>query len=124
MNKGRLALVSAAAMVALGLAGCSPHGYPATVLQGKSTGTNDTRTGISLEDGKRVGGPKFSFLDVDGPWVVGGARWYDGKTWHDGGNPPGPPCLDAGERIELGVVEVAATHDAGGWGVVAWVKCL
>jgi hypothetical protein len=121
MSKGRLALVSAAAMVALGLAGCSPHGYPATVLRGKSTGSNAERTAISLKDGKRVGGPKFSFLDVDGPWVVAGARWYDGKSWHDAGN---PPCLDNGDPIELGVVEVAESHDAGGWGVVAWVKCL
>ena len=120
MRARRLVPVVAMVLMVIGLGACSPDGYPATVLRGKSTGTNAERTGISLKDGKRVAGPKFSFLDVDGPWVVAGARWFDGKSWHDAG---GPPCLDNGDQIELGVVEVAEHDGAGGWGVVAWVKC-
>jgi len=123
MANKRLALVAAVAAVsALGLAGCSSReGQPVTVLRGKSTGTNADRTGISLTEGKRVAGRKFSFLDADGPWVVAGARWSDGRSWHDSG---GAPCLDSGRPLELGVVEVPEYRDTGGWGVVAWVKCL
>src|ERR1051325_3296957 len=108
-------------MMVIGLGACSPDGYPVTVLRGKSTGTNETRTGISLKEGKRVAGPKFSFLDVDGPWIVAGASWTDGRSWHDNGY---PPCLDAGEQLELGVLEAARSDDAPGRGVVVWIKCL
>lgn len=120
MSKGRLALI--AAVAALGLAGCSSgKGQPVTVLRGKSTGTNADRTGISLAEGKRVAGPKFSFLDVDGPWVVAGAAWWDGKSWQHSGS---APCLDSGKSVELGVVEAAQYKDAPGRGAVVWLKCL
>ena len=121
MSKRRLALVTAvAALAAFGLAGCSPKGYPVTVLRGKSTGPNAEKTAISF-NGKRVGGPKFDFIDVDGPWVVAGALWWDGTSWHDSGD---APCLDDGRSIELGVVEAAAYKDAPGRGAVVWLKCL
>ena len=92
-----------------------------TVLRGNSTGPNKPdRTVISFE-GKRVAGPKFDFLDVDGPWIVAGADWTDGHSWHDSGT---PPCLENGKPIELGVIEAATYKDAPGRGVVVWLKCL
>jgi hypothetical protein len=123
MSKGRVALVTAvAAMAALGVAGCtSKEGQPVTVLRGKSTGTDAEKRGLSLKEGKRVAGPKFDFLDVDGPWVIAGAEWSDGRSWHDSGS---APCLDNGKPIELGVIEAAKYEDAGGRGVVVWLKCL
>lgn len=122
-GKKRFALVGlATAVAAIGLAGCdSSEGQPVTVLRGKSTGTNQTRTGISLQEGKRVAGPSFDFIDVDGPWIVAGASWWDGRSWHDDES---PPCLDNGEPIELGVIEAASYEDAPGRGVVVWLKCL
>jgi hypothetical protein len=120
--RSRLVLVVTVA-AAVGLAGCdSGDGQPATVLRGKSTGTNETRTGISLKDAKRVSGPRFDFLDVEGPWIIAGASWSDGKSWHDDGT---PPCLDNGAPVELGVIEAAEHEDGGGGrGVVVWLKCL
>lgn len=108
-------------MVAISVAGCdSTEGQPVTVLRGTSTGTNDDRTGISLKDGKRVAGPAFEFIDVEGPWIVAGASWSDGKSWHDSGT---APCLDNGEELELGVIEAAPYEDAPGRGVVVWLEC-
>jgi len=123
MGKGRLALATAvAAIAALGFAGCnSGEGQPVTVVRGRSTGANLDRTALSLEEGRRVAGPKFGFLDADGPWIVAGASWSDGKSWHDSGN---APCLDNGEAIELGVIEAEHYKDAPGRGVVVWLKCL
>jgi hypothetical protein len=121
MGKERPALVAAGVMAAIVMAGCqSGEGQAVTVLRGKSTGTNDARTAISVE-GKRVAGPGFDFIDVDGPWIVAGADWCYGKSWHDSGS---APCLDNGKPIELGVIEAAKYKDAPGRGVVVWLKCL
>jgi hypothetical protein len=118
---GGAIVAAAAAIAAVGFAGCdSSEGQPVTVLRGKSTGTNDARTAISFE-GKRVAGPGFDFLDVDGPWIVAGADWWDGKSWHDNES---APCLDNGKPIELGVIEAAQYEDAPGRGVIVWLRCL
>jgi hypothetical protein len=55
------------------------------------------------------------FIDVDGPWIVAGASWWDGRSWHDSGS---APCLDNGNPIELGIIEAAQYKDAPGRGVV------
>lgn len=115
-------ILAVAVAAAIGLVGCnSSEGQPVTVLRGKSTGTNATRTGISLKDAKRVAGPRFDFVDAEGPWVIAGASWWDGKSWHDDET---PPCLDNGAPLELGVVEAAEHDRAPGRGVVVWLKCL
>ena len=117
-------VVVAAAVVAIGLAGCSSgKGQPVTVLRGKMTVVNDQRTAIFFE-GERVTGPKFDFIDVDDGFRVAGADWYDGKSWHHDGT---APCLEKPmpQPIELGVIEAAASEDGGaGRGVVVWLKCL
>lgn len=125
MGTKRLAMVVAGVVAgvvaAIAMAGCqSSEGQPVTVLRGKSTGANDARTAMSFK-GKRVDGPRFDFLDVDGPWIVAGASWWDGKSWHDNES---APCLDNGKPIELGIIEAAQYKDAGGRGVVVWLKCL
>ena len=114
---------AAAAVAAIGFAGCdSGEGQPVTVLRGKTTAVNDSRDAIFF-DGKRVAGPSFDFIDVDGGWRVAGAEWWDGKSWHDDGI---APCLEkpAPQPIELGVLEAAPRGDAAGRGVVVWLKCL
>lgn len=117
-------VVGAAAVVAIGIAGCnSGEGQAVTVLRGKTTGVNDVRTSIFFE-GKRVTGPRFDFIDVDGGWVVAGAEWYgDNNSWHQQGI---APCLEkpAPQPIEMGVIEAASYEDAPGKGVVVWLKCL
>lgn len=120
---GRVIVVAVA--VAIGFAGCnSGEGQPVTVLRGKTTAVNDVRTAIFFE-GKRVEGPRFDFIDVDGGWRVAGADWYgDNNSWHSSGI---APCLEkpAPQPIEMGVVEAAAHEDGGGGrGVVVWLKCL
>jgi hypothetical protein len=116
-------VVLAAAMVVMGVAGCSSEeGRPVTVLRGKTTAVNDTRAAIFFE-GERVAGPRFDFIDVDGGWIVAGASWSDGRSWHDSGT---APCIEkpAPQSIEIGVVEAANYEDAPGRGVVVWLKCL
>ena len=118
---GRVVVVAVA--VAIGFAGCnSGEGQPVTVMRGKTTAVNDVRTAIFFE-GKRVTGPRFDFIDVDGGWIVAGANWSDGRSWHDSGI---APCLEkpAPQPIEMGVVEAASHDDAPGRGVVVWLKCL
>lgn len=122
--RSRLVLVVTVA-AAIGLAACnSGEGQPVTVLRGKTTAVNDDRTAIFFE-GKRVDGPRFDFIDVDGGWRVAGADWYgDNNSWHSNGT---APCLDkpAPQPIEMGVIEAAAHEDGGGGrGVVVWLKCL
>ena len=120
----RAGRVVVAVVVMSGFGGCdSAKGQPVTVLRGKTITVNDQRTAIDFE-GKRVSGPKFDFIDVEGGWRVAGADWYDGKSWqHDGT----APCLEkpAPQQIEMGVIEAAASEDGGaGRGVVVWLKCL
>src|SRR5687768_7438469 len=108
---GRVGL--AAAMVVIGVAGCSSdEGQPVTVLRGKTTAVNDTRAAIFFE-GKRVAGPRFDFIDVDGGWIVAGANWFDGRSWHDSGT---APCIEkpAPQSIEIGAIEAAKYEDAPG----------
>ena len=117
-------VVVAAIAVAIGFSGCnSGKGQPVTVLRGKTTAVNDVRTAIFFE-GKRVAGPRFDFIDVEGGWRVAGADWYDGRSWHHSGT---APCLEkpAPQQIEMGVIEASASEDGGaGRGVVVWLKCL
>ena len=93
-----------------------------TVLRGNAKTVNDTRTAIGF-DGRHVTGPRLDHIDVDGGWIVAGASWFDGRSWHDNGT---PTCLDhpLPQPIELGVVEAASGHDAPGRGVVVWLKYL
>lgn len=119
---GHRVLTVVGAVVALGFAGCgSGGGRTVTVLRGKAT-SDDARTAIGF-DGRRVAGPRLHDVDEDGPWVVAGASWFDGSSWHDQGT---PACLERPQPqpIELGVVEAAPGHDAPGRGVVVWLKCL
>jgi hypothetical protein len=98
-------------------------GHEVTVLRGTATGVNDTRTAIWF-DGRRTAGPRLGKIDEDGGWIVAGATWYDGRSWHDQGT---PTCLDGGAQapaIELGVLEARSRKDAPGRGVVVWLKCL
>jgi hypothetical protein len=118
-------VVAAAILVVIGFAGCnSGEGQAVTVLRGKTTAVNDVRTAIFFE-GKRVVGPRFDFIDVDGGWRVAGADWYgDDNSWHSNGT---APCLEkpAPQSIEMGVIEAAPHEDGGGGrGVVVWLKCL
>jgi hypothetical protein len=59
------------------------------VLRGTVSKVNITGTAIGFR-GKRVGGPRLRMVDVDGGWVVVGASWFDGRTWHDHET---PTCL-------------------------------
>jgi hypothetical protein len=116
---------AAAAVVALAvlLAGCGGGGgHAVTVLRG-TAGANDTGTAIGF-DGRRVAGPRLRLVDEDGGWIVAGASWSDGRSWHDQGT---PTCLGGGAQrrpIELGVLEARPHGDAPGRGVVVWLKCL
>lgn len=65
------------------------------------------------------------WCDVDGPWMVAGANWFDGRSWHDHER---PTCLAGSgalaQLVELGVIEAAPRDDAPGRAVVVWLKCL
>lgn len=94
-----------------------------TVLRGNGVTVNATGTAIGF-DGKRVAGPRLRIAEVDGPWIVAGADWSDGRSWHDNET---PTCLSAGGRlprpVELGVVEAGPYEGAPGRAVVVWLKC-
>jgi hypothetical protein len=115
----------AAGVVAL-LAGCSGDekpGVDVTVLRGEATTVTPNQNAMSFT-GKKVAGPALKKLPVDGSYVVTGASWFDGHTWHD--TDP-PACLAPGSRrqkVELGIVQVKAYKDAPGHPVVVWLKCL
>ena len=99
------------------------HPGEVTVLRGTADIVNDTGTATGFE-GKRVAGPRLRIADVDGSWVVAGASWFDGRTWHDNGT---PTCLRREalpQPVESGVVEAAPYGDAPGRAVVVWLKCL
>ena len=94
-----------------------------TVLRGTADTVNATGTVIGFE-GKRVAGPRLRIADVDGSWVVAGASWSDGRSWHDNGT---PTCLRdrvLPQPVELGVVEAEAYGDTPGRAVVVWLSCL
>ena len=115
--------MTAAAIAALLLAGCvGGTSHEVTVLRGDTTAVNETRTAIFF-DGRRVAGPRLAAIDEDGGWIVAGASWFDGRSWHDHGT---PTCLEEPQpqEIELGVLEAAASDDAPGRGVVVWLRCL
>ncbi len=119
---GRSILV-AAALAALGLVACgSDSGPEVTVLKGEARTVNGSRTTIDFQ-GDRVDGPRLRDIDVDGGWIIAGARWFDTRSWHDEGF---PTCLERPlpQPIELGVLEADARDDAPGGGVVVWLKCL
>ena len=114
---------AAVVLVLLGSAACNRgDGVDVTVLRGTVRTVNETHAAIDFA-GKRVAGPRLHHIDVDGGWIVAGARWFDGRSWHDNGT---APCLERPlpQPIELGVVEAAEGHDAPGGGVVVWLKCL
>jgi hypothetical protein len=116
-------LAAVAVLAGFGVTGCnSGDGQPVTVLRGKTTAVNEPRTAIVF-DGKRVEGPRLQISDEDGGWIVAGASWFAGNSWHDSGV---APCLEkpAPQPIELGVLEAAERDGAPGRGVVVWLKCL
>ena len=103
--------------------GDGSRGGEVTVLRGTVGSVNASRTAIGF-DGRRVAGPRLRTVDESGGWVVAGASWSDGHTWHDTDI---PTCLRPGsdpQPIELGVVEAGPHGDAPGRGVVVWLKCL
>jgi hypothetical protein len=105
------------------LAGCSPRsGTSVTVLRGIATTVDATREAIGFT-GEKVAGPALQTVDVEGGWIVAGAQWWDGRSWHDRGP---ATCLQPGGDVpvELGVLEARPYRDAPGRGVVVWLKCL
>lgn len=71
-----------------------------------------------------MAGPRLRVVDEDGGWVVAGAAWWDGRSWHDNGT---PTCLQPGsarQPVQMGVLEAKPYGDAPGRGVVVWLKCL
>ena len=119
-----LAVAIAVSVVVIGgWTGRSARPSEVTVLRGKAVTVNAPGTAIGF-DGKRVGGPRLRIADVDGPWVVAGADWFDGRSWHDNET---PTCLggrNLPQPVELGVVEAAPHDDAPGRAVVVWLQCL
>ena len=114
--------ITVSVMVIGGWTGRSARPSEVTALRGKAVTMNETGTAIGF-DGKRVAGPRLRIADVDGSWIVAGANWFDGRSWHDNET---PACLRSGmlpQPVELGVVEAAPRDDAPGRAVVVWLKC-
>jgi hypothetical protein len=93
------------------------------VLRGSVEAVGNGPTAVRFH-GRRVAGPTLRNAGVDGRWVIAGADWSDGTTWHDTGS---PRCLAPGQLpqpVDMGVVEAARHGDAPGRAVVVWVRCL
>lgn len=118
-----LAVAIAVSVVVIGgWTGRRGHPSEVTVLRGTATTVNAPGTAIGFE-GQRVGGPQLRIGDVDGSWIVAGATWFDGRTWHDNDT---PTCLSDGglpQPVDFGVVEAAPHDDAPGRAMVVWLKC-
>ena len=118
-----LAVAIAVSVVVIGGWTGRPAGHPVTVLRGTANTVNTDGSAIGFE-GRRVAGPRLRIADVNGGWVVAGATWFDGRSWHDHERPtclPGSGAL--AQPVELGVVEAAPRDDAPGRAVVVWLKC-
>ncbi len=104
-------LIGALATFALLLAAC---GGAATVrvVEGTVDAVNVSGEGIGIDgEGYLIGSGQI-WRDIDG-------------TWREGGIPECTPPLSSGARVELGLVDVPADHDAIGQpNHVVWLKCL
>ena len=90
-------------------------GAQVEIVEGYTTNVNEAGTGIGLA------------TEPDGPgkgYDVTGAFWREeGGAW----NTHGPTCLEplaSGQRVRMGVVQVAPADGGIGRDVVVWLECL